>query len=89
MHTADGEVCLPHLLSQPIDLSLGVAEDDSLRDCQSRERGRVKLQVSKTAAGYGQMKNRRISSFLRRAFPGQDTADERYISNGRQHTHVS
>ncbi len=30
VHGADGEVGLAHLLSQPVDLPLGVAEDDGL-----------------------------------------------------------
>jgi hypothetical protein len=35
MHTADGEVCLAHLVCQPVHLTTSVAEDDSLRNCQS------------------------------------------------------
>ena len=30
VHGAHSEVCLPHLLSEPVDLALGVAEDDRL-----------------------------------------------------------
>ena len=35
MHGGDGEVCLSHLLCQPLHLSLRVAEDDRLCDGQS------------------------------------------------------
>ena len=33
VHAADGEVCLPHLVRQPVHLAAGVAEYDSLRNC--------------------------------------------------------
>ena len=32
VHGGDGEVGLAHLVGQPVDLLLGVAEDDGLRD---------------------------------------------------------
>ena len=34
MHGADGEVGVLHFLGQPVDLLLGVAEDDGLGDCE-------------------------------------------------------
>lgn len=34
MHTANGEVRFPQLLSEPVDLATGVTEDDGLRDRQ-------------------------------------------------------
>jgi len=50
VHGRNGEVGLSHLLGQPVDLSLGVAEDDGLGDGEAEGRKRTRREEGKGVA---------------------------------------